>query len=283
MLCQLYGADPQKFGGDLSLAADSVTGYDGDRAVEAFCEAYSLALERGYITDEDGDGICDQTVTMELCVNLESPMKRAVVDLLTEKVGEASRETPFEGKIVFTVSHPYGNSWYEAFAQGESDMVLAGWSGNVLNPYSLTELYTDGINQYDLGWFDADAVPLTLKLPMSGGEKEITLSLRQWSQALNGSCVRDGEGYLYQFGEMTASEQQRLEILGAIERRILEQYHYLPLLQSGESHLLSMQVRYPSAAFHPVMGHGDLSYLRYRYTDEQWMEFLEKQEKDLPY
>ena len=120
-----------------------------------------------------------------------------------------------------------------------------------------------------------------MTIPIEG--REVTLSLRQWSQALNGSNVTDSAGHLYQFGEMTAPEQQRLQILAAIEEKVLETYDYIPLIQNAEPHLLSIQAQYPVKDFHPVLGHGDFAYLRYRYTDPQWETYLQEQNGTLPY
>ena len=49
----------------LDEAVDSITGYDPETAKELYTEAFNEAIEAGYITDADGDGISDQTVQIE--------------------------------------------------------------------------------------------------------------------------------------------------------------------------------------------------------------------------
>ena len=58
------------------------------------------------------------------------------VDYLNEKMAEVTAGTPFDGKIKFVKSAPYGNDWSNKIKQGLSDTVLAGWSGSRLNPFS---------------------------------------------------------------------------------------------------------------------------------------------------
>ena len=280
VLCSFYGADPENYGGDLDAAAASVRGYDPQKARVLFAQAFEEGLQAGFLTDQDGDGLSDQTVNIEYCVDTDTEFKDRVVKFLNQEVGNVTRGTPFENRIAFHKSQPYGSSWYEQFCEGRTDLVMAGWTGSILNPFALTELYTDGKSQYDGAWFDASQVPMTLEL--EDGETELTLSLRQWSQALNGTPVNTREG-TYQFGELQAGEEQRLKILAGLEEALLETYNYIPMLQDGNMHLLSKQAAYVVEQYQPVIGRGGLAYLRFRYTDRDWAEYVQDQGGQLPY
>ena len=282
VLCRFYGVDPANYGGDLQAAEASILGYDTQAARELFAEAFREALEAGYITDEDGNGISDQTVTMEFCVDVDSDFKDGILNFLNQELLNVTRGTPFENRVRFVKSQPYGNGWYDVFCAGQSDLVLAGWTGSLMNPFALTELFTDGESQYDGAWFDASQVPMTLVLAGEQGPEELTMSLRQWSEALNGVDVKLGDG-ICNFGEQRASQDLRLTILAGIEEKILETCNYIPILQDASMHLLSSQVSYVVEQYHPVMARGGLQYLRYRYSDREWELLVEEQGGHLQY
>ncbi len=64
VLCDFYSVDVSQYA-SLDEAVDSITGYDPETAKELYTEAFNEAIEAGYITDADGDGISDQTVQIE--------------------------------------------------------------------------------------------------------------------------------------------------------------------------------------------------------------------------
>ena len=275
-LCRVYGVDPERYGNDLQKAAASVTGMDLSGARQAFRDAFSQALEAGFLTDLDGDGCSDQTIPLELAIDRESPARNRMLEQLNQWVSAAARGTPFEGKIHFFLSLPYGDGWDQVFSAGQTDAIIAGWTGSTLHPYGLTQYYSDGFDQYHRNWFPADRIPLTLSLH---GE-EITLSLRQWSQALNGEFVQDSQGKTRCFGDLQEEEQVRIQILAGLEQRILEEYTQIPLLERAGLYLLSDQLRYVRQTPHPVMGYGGLAYLRYHYSDGDWQDQLNAQKRE---
>ena len=282
VLCDFYSVDVEKFGGDLDAAVDSITGYDPEKAQELFGLAYEEAIAEGYITDEDGDGISDQTVSIEYCMSVDNDFMTKTIDYLNEKMNEVTKGTPFEGKVAFVKSAPYGTEWDKKIKQGLSDTVLAGWSGSKMNPFSLTDLYTDGIMQYDAAWFDASRESMTLTVPVDGNDTEITMSLREWSQALNGATVKVGANE-YNFGEASADVDTRLDILAGIEGKILETYNYIPMLQNGGMSLLSQQMFYVVEEYNPVLGRGGIQYIKYNYSDQEWADYVAEQGGELKY
>ena len=209
------------------------------------------------------------------------------IDYLNEKMNEATKDTPFDGKIVFVKSAPYGNDWNTKLKNGMSDTALAGWSGSALNPFSLSDLYTNPSYQYDAKWFDSTSKSLELEVNTAKiGEPEqletIKMNLQQWSQALNGATITVGDKD-YNFGDGIADVQTRLDILSAIEGSVLETYDYIPMLQDASMALLSQQVFYVVDEYNPIIGRGGIQYMKYNYDDAAWTEYVTSQGGELKY
>lgn len=281
-LCNAYSVDVSEYA-SLDEAAASITGYDPEQAKVFYGEAFTKALEAGYITDEDGDGISDQTVRIEYCISADSDFMTQTIDYLNEKMAEVTAGTPFEGKVQFVKSAPYGNEWSNKIREGLSDTVLGGWQGSALNPFSLTDQYVNPSYMYDANWFDATTVDMTLELTVDGEARSITMNLREWSDALNGATVTAEDGNTYNFGDGMADPQDRLTILAAIETQILGTYNYLPMLQDGSMALLSQQVYYVVEEYNPILGRGGIQYLRYNYDDAEWAAYVAENGGELTY
>lgn len=281
-LCNAYSVDVSEYA-SLDEAAASITGYDPEQAKVFYGEAFTKALEAGYITDEDGDGISDQTVRIEYCISVDNDFMTQTIDYLNEKMAEVTAGTPFEGKVQFVKSAPYGNDWSDKIREGLSDTVLAGWQGSALNPFSLTDQYVNPASMYDANWFDATTVDMTLELTVDGEARSITMNLREWSDALNGAAVTAEDGNTYNFGDGMADSQDRLTILAAIETQILGTYNYLPMLQDGSMALLSQQVYYVVEEYNPILGRGGIQYLRYNYDDAEWAAYVAENGGELTY
>ena len=270
VLCEYYGVNVSDFE-SLDAAVASITGDNFSGAKELFTKAFEEALAAGYITDNDGDGISDQTISLEYASTATSEFMKRSLDFFNNELSKATEGTPFEGKVEIEESVPYGSSWHYPIREGWTDIILAGWSGDLLDPYALTENYTDPKKQYDAKWFDASAVSLTLNID---GE-DITMTLREWSQALNGIDVVFTSGceiFIYNFAD--ADADVKLKILAAIEREIMMTCNYIPMLQDGSYILLSDQVDYASSEYNPVVGRGGLAYVRYNYNDSEWAEYI---------
>ena len=281
VLCDFYGVDVAAFA-SLDEAVASITGYDPELAKTFYQQAFDEAIAAGYITDADGDGISDQTVSIEYALSSDSDFMTKTVDYLNEKVAEVTVGTPFEGKINFYKSAPYGSDWSNKIREGLSDTVLGGWSGSALDPFGLTDLYTNPSYQYDGAWYDATQVTLTINVPVDGVDTDVTMSLKQWSDCLNGATVTV-DGVEYNYGDGIADVETRLDILAACEGKILESYNYLPMLQDGSMSLLSQQVYYVIEEYNPIIGRGGITYAKYNYTDAEWAAYVAEQGGELQY
>lgn len=194
------------------------------------------------------------------------------INYLNEKINEVTVGTPFEGKIEIYESAPYGTDWSNKIKAGLSDVVLGGWQGSAMNPFGLTDLYTNPSYQYDAKWFDSSKVELTLTI---GGE-EVTTNLRAWSDALNGATITVGDKQ-YNFGADNATYEERLNILAAIEGCVLNTYDYLPIMQNAGASLLSQQVFYVVEDYDPIMGRGGIAYMKYNYNETEWAQYVSEQ------
>ncbi len=276
-LCDFYSVDVSKYN-SLDEAVDSITGYDVAGARDFFAKAFTEAIDLGYITDADNDGKSDQMIRIEYALSADSDFMTTTINYLNSALAEVLVGTPFEGKIEFYKSAPYGNAWSTKIKAGLSDTVLGGWSGSMLNPYSLTDLYVNASRAYDAAWFNAESVDMEFTV---NGEA-ITMNLKQWSDALNGAAV-EVNGKTYNFGDGQVDVDTRLSILAAIETKVLLGYNYLPMLEDGSMALLSQQVYYVVEEYNPVMGRGGIAYTKYNYTDAEWTEYVTAQGGELKY
>lgn len=276
-LCTFYSVNVDDYA-SLDEAAASITGFDPVKAKELFKAAFDEGVTAGFITDADGDGKSDQTVRIEYAISSDSDFMTKTINYLNEKINEVDAGTPFEGKIEFVKSAPYGNDWSNKLREGLTDTVLGGWSGSALNPFSLTDLYVNPSSAYDAGWFNAETVDMTMTID---GE-EITTNLKNWSDALNGATVTIN-GKDYNFGEGNADLETRLEILANFEVAILNTYDYLPMLQDGGMSLLSQQVYYVVEEYNLIMGRGGITYMKYNYDETEWAQLLADNGGELKY
>ncbi|MBQ6240117.1 MAG: hypothetical protein IJK56_07135 [Firmicutes bacterium] len=277
VLCSFYSVDAAKYR-TIDEAVAAITGYNPETAKELYAAAFNEAIAAGYVSDNDHDGICDQTITVTYSLSQQSAFITQFLAYMNERIAEITVGTPFEGRISFVASEPYDEEWAEQFKAGNADMVFAGWKGSRLDPFELTDRYVNPVYQFDAGWFDASSV--TLRLPVNG--YEVSMSVRDWSDALNGETVTI-YGTLYNFGVDQADKDTRLTILAGIEGAVLQTYDYIPMLQDAEMTLLSRQVSYVAEDYNPVMSRGGLAYLRYAYDDAQWAEYVAGQGGSLKY
>ncbi|MBO5177529.1 MAG: hypothetical protein J6C07_08735 [Lachnospiraceae bacterium] len=279
-LCDFYSVDVSKFA-SLDDAVDSITGYDETAAKALYKQAFDEAIAAGYITDADGDGISDQTVEITYASSASSAFITKTLDYLNKKMNEVTAGTPFAGKIMFKESAPLGNEWSTKLKSGMADTCLAGWSGSALNPFGLTELYTNPAQQYDAKWFNSSSVDITMDVNTAGIDnaakvETVTMTLKQWSDALNGATIEIGDKS-YNFGDGIADVETRLNILAKIESTVLMTYNYIPMLQDAGMSLLSQQVFYVIEEYNPILGRGGIAYMKYNYDEKAWADYVNSQ------
>lgn len=273
VLCDVYNVDVSKFA-NLDDAVASITGYDPVAAAGFFADAYNEALELGYVTDADGDGMCDQTIIIEYAqkgaaVTDEDSQR---MDWLTTNANLAAAGTPLEGKIKFQSSVPLGTDWADNLQAGLVDFSMCGWAGSKDDAFGLLEVFVNANYQYDAAWFDSTANYMTLTL---GGE-ELTFNLYDWFRVLTGTEV-DG----YNFGPGMASVEDRLAILAGAEKELMLNYNHIPFYEGGSMFLLSQKAYYVIDEYNSKLERGGVRYLRYNYTDAEWADYVAQQPNGL--
>lgn len=272
VLCDFYGVDVEAFGGDLDRAAASITGYDPALAGRLFTQAFAEAKQKYGMKDSD-------VVEIEYAVASSSAFITKTIDYLNSELDKVLSPVGLSGRVRIVESVPYGNTWQEKIRGGESDTVLAGWTGGILNPFNTIQYYTNPLYEpYCNGWYDTTKTPLTIDL---GGE-EITLTLTEWGEALNGKTVTKN-GRNYNFGYGVASDEERLTVLSKMEGKILSSYSYIPMLQDGSFYLLSQKLSYPTEEYDAVLGYGGVKYVRFGFDDSAWSKFVKKSGGQLNY
>ena len=269
-LCSFYSVDPADYPSLIS-AEESITGYDQKAAGGYYQQAFNESLDKGYITDNDGDGISDQTVTLLYSVSADDDKTTRLVEYLNGVLSKASEGTGFENRIKIEKSAPVGNEWFSQFMNGLTDICFMSWNGGAMNPFSSIAVYTYPEYAVTANWFDSSEEYMELEI---NGEN-VRLNLVQWTDALNGSEVIS-DGRSYNFGEGQADVNVRLQILSALENRILETNDYIPLMCANTMALLSQQIYYPTDTYNPVMRFGGISYIRYNYDEKDWKEHVKE-------
>lgn len=279
-LADFYSIDLANYGGDLDKAVAAITGYDPETAKVKFQEAYEEGIEKGYITDADGDGKSDQTVTMVYAISAEmNDFMTKTLEYLNTSLNKAAEGTGLEGKILITPSAPVGNEWSNNLRNGTMDTQMAGWSGATLDPFGLADTWTDSSRTYWGKWFDATKYDLTISLD---GE-DVTMNVREWALCLNGTMTTAQNGKEYNFGHGQTSVDNRLNILAEIEKFMLTAYNCVPILQDGSGSLLSQQVYYVVEEYNAMMKRGGIQYMKYNYNDAEWAEYVASQGGTLQY
>lgn len=270
-LCDFYSVDVSQFGGGLDAAVDSITGYDLDAAKELYKAAFDESLSLGYITDADGDGICDQTITMIYASSAPADYVTRRINYLNSWIGKAVVGTPFEGKITVVESAPLGDSgWIDAYRNGSADIMIAGVGGSIYDPFNAMALYCDPNQNLTANWYDPNADMITLTI---NGE-EITMSVYNWYQAMTGSMVTVG-GKDYSFGSADVEPDVRMTILAALESRMMSRYDILPMCNFGAKSLLSQKLFNVLDDYNPLFqSYGPR---RYNYSDAEWEKYVGEQ------
>ncbi|MBE7093731.1 MAG: hypothetical protein E7367_03475 [Clostridiales bacterium] len=272
VLCDFYGVDVDDFGGDLDKATASITGYDPTLAGELFKQAFAEAKQKYGMKDTD-------RVEIEYAVASSSAFITKTIDYLNSELEKVLSPVGLSGRVRIVESVPYGNTWQEKIRGGESDTVLAGWTGGILNPFNTIQYYTNPLYEpYCNGWYDTEKIPLTLTLD---GER-VTMTLTEWGQALGGTSVTVA-GKSYNFGYGVVSDEIRLDILAGMEGKILSSYSYIPMLQDGSFYLLSQKLSYPTEEYNPVLGYGGVKYVRFAFDDAEWSTFVKRAGGQLNY
>ena len=272
VLCETYAVDYTKFE-SLDAAVASITGYNLEEAKKLVESAYQQALADGEISATD-------KVVLTFGTSADSESTRRHFDYLSIAWTEMCKGTSLEGRIEFEFNASFGSTWANDFRSGGYDICLGGWSGAAWNPGYFLLAYLDPAYMYSTAW-DTSSHMMTFTMVgvgENGADITETMSLIEWYNCLNGL-----PGAKYNWSESNLKEEQRLQLIAALEAQVLQMYYTVPMLNSFSASLLSYKVDYISYEYNTFMGYGGLKYMKYNYTDEEWDAEVAKQGNQIDY
>ncbi len=272
VLCDTYAVDVSKFA-SLDEAVESITGYNLDEAKKLVESAYAQALADGEISATD-------KVVLTFGTSVDNESTRRHYDYLSTAWTKMCEGTSLEGRIEFEFNSSFGSKWATDFRGGAYDICLGGWSGAAWNPGYFLLAYLDDNYRYATGWdTSTHMMTFTMKgVGENGADITETMSLIDWYNCLNGIS-----GCKYDWSEAALKQEQRLQLIAALEAQVLQTYYTVPLLNSFGASLLSYKVDYITYEYNTFMGYGGLKYMTYNYTDSEWAEAVAAQGNELDY
>jgi len=237
-------------------------GYDPEEAAKLFDQAWSEALEAGYL---DPRSIVD--------IRIGIPGTEAYYELgyekLTKQFAEVVKGTNLEGKLRFTRIDVQGIECYQALKENRVDMLFGvGWAGNALNPHALMEAYISDTYRHDPSW-DISSARMTVTIH---GES-YTSSVTNWFEIMLGErrVVTGPNGETMEFicGD-SGNPGVRLDILAGLETAVLQNYDVIPLYQGVVTELWGRQVECKVNSYIFGLGFGGIKYMTFNCSDQDW-------------
>ena len=236
---------------------DSVSGYYPEKATELLRSAYEQCSADGNIKPDD-------VVSLELHVRTATTTSQKQGEFIEESLLEAAVGTPLEGRIkIKVVANP---DYFNSATSGRTDLIFAGWSGGLYDPYSLMVVYTDPAYILEYG-FDTDAA---VDFEING--ETVTKSYFEWYKELN-----SGE-------YATASRDIRNHILCQLEKNLLLNFHAIPMYNALNPSLRSQRMHYESETYvDDIIGFGDISGTTYTMDDAAWARYCDEHRLNMGY
>ena len=110
-----------------------------------------------------------------------------------------------------------------------------------------------------------------------GSDITATMSLMDWYYCLNSSSAK------YDFTSNALTEAQRLPLIAALEKAVLQAYYSVPLYNNFSASLISYKVDYVTYEYNTFMGYGGMKYMTYNFSDVEWAAEVAKQQGQLNY
>ena len=271
VLCDIYNVDYTKYD-SLDAAVDAITGYDIEAARALVTKAYNEALAAGDI--KEGDKVL---LTMGTGSITEVVTKR--FEYLTNAWKELVKGTPLEGKFETEVKD-FADAWATDFRAGKYDVCMGGWTGAAWDPGYFLLAYLSPAYMYSSAW-DTSSVQMTFTMKgvgENGADVEETMSLIDWYNCLNGAA-----GAKYDWSANALEQEQRLQLIAALEKEVLKVYYTVPLYNNFSASLLSYKVDYITYEYNTFMSYGGIKYMTFNYDDAAWAAEVAAQNGELNY
>ena len=277
VICDVYAVDVNDYD-SLDDAYAAVVGYDLALAKQLVKEAIAEEIAAGTIKATD---ILDITYGS----SVDSEAARRPYNFLKAAWEKIFEGTQFAGTgFVFNYDGTHGDAYANDFKAGQYEVLSAGWSGAAWDPFYFMMAYIHDDYRYAQGW-DPRTVNVTVTLnnvdPETGewlgeGKGEtatFTLdALTMWEELYEG---------VWQEGDCNV--ENRLLILGALEKTVLESYCSIPVTYSFGAALRSYQIEAFTDTYNTFMGWGGVKYYSYNYNDGEWAKYVDSQNGQLNY
>ena len=201
------------------------------------------------------------------------------VDFLKNAFQELAKTTPLEGRIDVELKD-FAASWATDFQAGAYDICLGGWNGAAWDPGYFLLAYLSPDYMYSRAWdTSAQMMTFTMKgVGENGADVTETMSLIDWYNCLNGLA-----GAKYNWSAAALPNAQRLQLIAALEKEVLQAYYTVPMYNQFDASLLSYKVDYVTYEYNTFMGYGGVRYMTYNYNDEEWAAAVAEQNGELNY
>ena len=265
-ICDLYGVQygegtPYE---NLQEAYESINGFNLTEAKNLFSAACQELVDAGLYNA--GDEIVIKVAWKK--GSMDSADKSQVA-LLNKHLNAALEGTGF-GKItleaVDNIPDRYGDVVKGVYAIG-----YGAWGGAAFYPFNAIGCYTDAEYAgtiHESGSWDPAATNLSINI---NGE-EIVMNYEEWTRSLTGVGAY-----------ANAAASIKLQILAALEKGILEQYHCIPLATECSASMLSYKLSYYTENYSIMYGFGGLRLMSYNYHDAEWASYVSSQGGALVY
>lgn len=246
----------------LDAAYAAMTGYSRTQALELFRKAFADAKAAGDYHDGD-------VVTLEMLMYSSDQTYIDVFNFVDNAIKAVIAGTELEGKIVLVRNGNGGEEFYDIMDAGETDIIMSAWGGGQFDPFGTICCYLDP-DLYNLHEYGAD-IGKMLTLTIEG--TEYTMSLTEWSRALNSKTMYNGAELSFK----TASFETRLYILAQLEKAFLDLNAVVPLWYVTGASMHSYKVNLGTDTYVNLVGFGGIRDMTYNYTDEQWAAWVASQ------
>lgn len=271
VLCDVYGVNVDEYS-SLDAAVNSITGYKIDLARELVNKAYDELLAAGTIT-------ATESFKITFGSGADNESVRRHYNYFVNTWTNLFVGTKLEGRVSFDFVDK-GSKWASDFQAGAYDVCMGGWSGAAWDPGYFLAAYLTEDYMYSQGWDTSNQMmTFTMKgVAEDGGDITDTMSLVDWWNCLNGN-----EGCKYDWSDVALPNSLRLQLIAALEKEVLDAAYTVPTDNVFSASLISYKVDYISYEYNTFMAYGGLKYLKYNYTDEEWVDAVNAAGGELEY
>ena len=239
-----------------NVYGDSETGFDFDKAVALFNEAYDEELA----STTEGSLKAGDKVSLLWEVYNEDWMDyiNYYIDNFEDALAASKFGTNTDG-ITFEIVTAVDENYSDHLQAGKCEMGMSTWGGATFDPFGVLEVYDSADYKYEPG-FEGTEVLVDVIID---GEK-VTKSFHNWYIALN-----EGEYAL-------AENSVRVDILAACEEALIRTWNFASIYTRQSVSLLSNKVKYVTEDYNEIYGYGGIRFMTYEYDDYDWVKVSKK-------